>query len=137
MKKMILIAAMVMVILTGQSAIAEAGAILGAVGAAVAEGAVKTVLKGDVVGNVTTITKDGNIKGEDVDVGVVEMKGSNSKGVINITTVNGTVTADDEARVGFVVTENGGSGVINVTTVGGKVESTGGKASVGVVKTGQ
>ncbi len=100
MKKMMLSAAMVMVLLSGQSAFA--GDALTAVTEAVGAGIAKSMGQVNGVVNITTTTKDSEITGKDVDVGVVEMKSGNANAVINVTTVGGKVKAQNKARVGVV-----------------------------------
>ena len=103
MKKMIMTAALTMVLFAGQSALA--GDALNAVATAVGTGVAKAMGQANGVVNVTTTTKDSKISGKDVDVGVVEVKNGNANGIINVTTVAGTIEARDKARVGVVTVE--------------------------------
>jgi hypothetical protein len=102
-------------------------------------GAVEGVLNSKTktrVMNATTIGKQGSVTGKDVDVGVVDVKKSANKGttVGNVTTVDGSVTAGRDARVGKVITNDStGSSVGNVTKVDGSVTA-GNNADVGVVE---
>ncbi len=101
MKRMMMAAALAMVLFSGQSTFA--GEALNAVTTAVGTGVAKAMGQANGVINVTTITKDGKITGKDVDVGVVEAKSGNANGIINVTTVGGTIEAQNKARVGVVI----------------------------------
>ncbi len=103
MKKMMLTAAMAMVLLSGQSVFA--GDALTAVTEAVGSGIAKSMGEVNGVVNVTTTTKDSEITGKDVDVGVVEMKSGNANAVVNVTTVGGKIKAREKNRVGAVKVE--------------------------------
>ena len=100
MKKMVLMVVMAMVLSVGQPAFA--GDVLDSLLSAVGGGVANAIGNVNGIVNVTTTLKDSEIKGKNVDVGVVEVGSGYSNAIINVTTVAGKIEAKETARVGVV-----------------------------------
>ncbi len=100
MKKMMMAAALAMVLFSGQSAFADDA--LTAVATAVGQGVAASMGQVNGVINVTTTTKGSEISGNNVDVGVVEAESTNANAIINVTTAGGEIKGEETTRVGVV-----------------------------------